>query len=275
MELVTLQCVLSKVLQEVFAIKAANTTLKDVLHYNKKKTPLELQNFFILLEVYGFQYPINFFEPSITPLSMQRRKSQKDLQLLRLRLKEQLTKLELNTNDCTKSYGSIYEDLQILCLLINKVADYYDSKVDRLGHHSRELANDEIVPLFKTMQEPSEDLVGNLIDLKCGHTQRPSDYESVMFTVHLEAAGFMKGRGSIGSPQRSLFNSNNASPQSIPSIKSRQQKSLTMVKIKTPMPAGSMSAFVDKKQRARSITIPEHKMKLDESSKRLIVPQEE
>lgn len=104
-ELVTLQCVISRVLTEIFGIKAANATLKDVLHYNKKKTPLDLQNFFILLEVYGYQYPINFFEPSITPLSMQRRKAQKDLQLLRMRLKEQLTKLELSINDCSKSFG--------------------------------------------------------------------------------------------------------------------------------------------------------------------------
>lgn len=60
-------------------IKAANTQFKDVMNYNRKKKPLEVQNFFILLEVYGYQYPVNFFEPSITPLSMQRRKAQKDL----------------------------------------------------------------------------------------------------------------------------------------------------------------------------------------------------
>lgn len=56
------------------------------------------------------------------------------------------------------------------------------------------------MPLFKTMQEPSELNVGQLIDLKCGHTQRPSDLETVMFTVHLQAAGFMAGIGNIGSP---------------------------------------------------------------------------
>jgi len=225
-------------------IKAANTQFKDVMNYNRKKKPLEVQNFFILLEVYGYQYPVNFFEPSIIPLSMQRRKAQKDLQLLRLRLKEQMTKLEDNSNDPSKSFGQIYKDLQVLSFLMNKVIDYYNAKIDRLGTHSRELSNDEIVPLFKTLQDPSEDKVGFIIDLKCGHTQRPSDLETVMFTVHLEAAGFMRGRGSIGSPQRSLFNSQAASPSSMPS---GARKALTMVKIKTPMPPGSMSGFVDKK----------------------------
>ena len=46
--------------------------------------------------------------------------------------------------------------------------------------------------------------VGNLIDLKCGHTARPTDLEIVMFTVHLRAAGFISGTGNVGSPQRSL-----------------------------------------------------------------------
>ena len=61
------------------------------------------------------------------------------------------------------------------------------------------------------MQEPSAELVGYLIDLKCGHTQRPSDLESVMFSVHLEAAGLLKGKGAIGSPERSRLNSVNSS----------------------------------------------------------------
>lgn len=41
-------------LQEVMMIKAANTQFKDVMNYNRKKKPLEVQNFFILLEVYGY-----------------------------------------------------------------------------------------------------------------------------------------------------------------------------------------------------------------------------
>ena len=73
-----------------------------------------------------------------------------------------------------------------------------------IGGMSGTLNSARIEPLFKTMAEPSAELVGQLIDLKCGHTHRPTDTESVMFTVHLEEAGFMKGKGSIGSPQRVL-----------------------------------------------------------------------
>jgi hypothetical protein len=67
------------------------------------------------------------------------------------------------------------------------------------------------------MNEPSEKQVGHLIDLKCGHTQRPTDVESVMFAVHLEAAGFVKGKGAIGSPQRSILNSVSPSAPSVDS----------------------------------------------------------
>ena len=73
-----------------------------------------------------------------------------------------------------------------------------------IGGMSGTLNSARIEPLFKTMAEPSAEVVGQLIDLKCGHTHRPTDTESVMFTVHLEEAGFMKGKGSIGSPQRVL-----------------------------------------------------------------------
>lgn len=69
------------------------------------------------------------------------------------------------------------------------------------------------------MNEPSEKLVGHLIDLKCGHTQRPTDVESVMFAVHLEAAGFVKGKGAIGSPQRSILNAITPSALSLDSGK--------------------------------------------------------
>ena len=55
------------------------------------------------------------------------------------------------------------------------------------------------------MNEPSEFRVGHLIDLKCGHTQRPSDVESLMFTMHLEAANFIKGKGAVGSPSRNML----------------------------------------------------------------------
>ena len=34
-------------------LKAANVKLYDIVHYNRKKSPHELQSFFILMEVYG------------------------------------------------------------------------------------------------------------------------------------------------------------------------------------------------------------------------------
>ena len=84
------------------------------------------------------------------------------------------------------------------------------------------------------MNEPKEELVGNIIDLKCGHTQRPSDLESVMFTVHLEAAGFVKGKGPIGSPNRAILNSVKSVKSSASS--SAPKKSYSLIQVKTPMP---------------------------------------
>ena len=72
-----------------------------------------------------------------------------------------------------------------------------------------------------------------------------------MFTVHLEAAGFMKGKGHVGSPQRSILNSLQHSSRSVSSHsgRSRRKSSLTLVKIKTPLPNGPGSALVDRKSR--------------------------
>ena len=46
------------------------------------------------MEIYGYNYAVNYFEPSVTPLISQRRKVQKDLKLLKIRLTEQMSKLE-------------------------------------------------------------------------------------------------------------------------------------------------------------------------------------
>ena len=80
---------------------------------------------------------------------------------------------------------------------MTKVIEYYEAKDDPLSppkliSYQEEDAKNMIKPLFPTINEPNENLVGHLIDLKCGHTQRPSDLETVMFTVHLEVAGFYK-----------------------------------------------------------------------------------
>ena len=74
-------------------------------------------------------------------------------------------------------------------LLLGKVSDYYAAKTTG--------SKGKIVPLFKTLDEPSVELVGNLIDLKCGHSERPTDQESIMFTVHLEAAGFIQEESKV------------------------------------------------------------------------------
>ena len=81
--------------------------------------------------------------------------------------------------------------------LLAKVIEYYEAKDDPLAapniySDQEEDSKSTVKPLFPTINEPSENLVGHLIDLKCGHTQRPSDLETVMFTVHLEVAGFYK-----------------------------------------------------------------------------------
>jgi hypothetical protein len=132
---------------------------------------------------------------------MQRLKMQKDLQLLRIRLREQMTILEELTDDPEISFGAVYTDLVMLVLMINKVVEYFSSKVHILNYRETDAKNLMIPqPLFQTLSEPSELQVGHLIDLKCGHTQRPTDVESVMFAVHLEAAGFVKGKGVVGSP---------------------------------------------------------------------------
>ena len=124
-----------------------------------------------------------------------------------------MTKLEESCTNAEKTFGSIYCDLKQLLSLITKIIDYYAAKKDPSEPSLLvEKLESNILPLFPTIEEPSEVNVGSLIDLKCGHTQRPSDLETVMFTVHLEAAGFynnnkttspvQSGRNSPGAPAR-------------------------------------------------------------------------
>jgi len=46
---------------------------------------------------------------------------------------------------------------------------------------------------------PSDQEVGFIINLDCGHTARPNDVETLMFQIHLEKAGFIKE-----APQRQI-----------------------------------------------------------------------
>ena len=45
-------------------------------------------------------------------------------------------------------------------------------------------------PLFKGCQEPSEQELGFLVPLKCGHRGLPNELEKVLFDRHLREAGF-------------------------------------------------------------------------------------
>ena len=136
-EIVTLQVVLSKILQEIMSLKAANIRLKDVVNYNIQKGPKDVQNFFLLLEVYGYQQEVNFFEPSISALSMQRRRSQNDLIALNKHIQTLINKLDEECVSPDRTFGYIYRDLQTVQYLISKVTDYFSAKADRLGSLSR------------------------------------------------------------------------------------------------------------------------------------------
>lgn len=70
LELVTLQIVVSKILFQVHNMKAANVKFKDIVDYNKQKRDYDIQNFFLLQEVYGVNSDLNFFDPTIIPLTM-------------------------------------------------------------------------------------------------------------------------------------------------------------------------------------------------------------
>ena len=101
--------------------------------------------------------------------------------------------------------------MQTLETTLTKVTCYFAAKIDRTAD-TKEARDDprigallnKVVPLFESFDEPSEDQVGYLIDLKCGHTQRPSDWETVSFTLHLEAAGFTKRRLKVAQPKESV-----------------------------------------------------------------------
>lgn len=177
-------------------------------------------------------------------------------------MREQLLKLEEETKDPELTFGSIYDDIKRLISIINKIVDYQNAKRDILDSgRARGLAPGGIVPLFKNMNEPSEDEIGYVIDLKCGHTQRPTDVEAVMFAVHLEAVGFMKGKGNIGSPEREIMAKIKSPSVSVNSESNRKgRKSMTIAKHGTPYPGdknlnGFSSAGVATRTRSTTIQI--------------------
>ena len=126
---------MNKLLNEILMLKGGNLTLFDVVNFNKMTEPVEIQNFFILMEVYGYQFPVNYFDPNVSPLAMQRRRSQKDLMLLRMRIREGMQRLKDEIVDTEAKLGFIWQDLKTVQLLLGKVTEYYGAKKDILGNH--------------------------------------------------------------------------------------------------------------------------------------------
>ena len=103
------------------------------------------------------------------------------------KLKEELENLQQATENPEDKFGAIYYDLQTIIALLTKVCKYFNAKGDHLGQPSNDEYDGDrkIVPLFKTLKEPSEFNVGHIINLGCGHTQQPTEIETIMFTSHL------------------------------------------------------------------------------------------
>lgn len=87
LQLVSLQISLSKLLTEIQTWKAGNLLFGDVCNLGKESKVEYVQNFFYLLQVYGHQNAVNYFDPKIYPLSMQREHSRNNLFMIVTRLK--------------------------------------------------------------------------------------------------------------------------------------------------------------------------------------------
>lgn len=61
--------------------------------------------------------------------------------------------------------------------------------------------------------------MGYIIDLKCGHTNKPSDREAGMFEAHLENAGFlMKDIDNVDTPRLDIDQLDTPRPSMIGSV---------------------------------------------------------
>lgn len=67
-DLILMQIVLTKIMNVLNNLKAANATLYQAASINKQISPAELQNFWLLMEVYGSILPMSVFEPVIVSL---------------------------------------------------------------------------------------------------------------------------------------------------------------------------------------------------------------
>lgn len=123
------------------------------------------------MEVYGHQFPINYFEPHVTQLAMQRRRSQKDLLLIKLRIRDGFETLNSQMGPGAKeTLGFLWDDLVSVKRLMDKVTDYFQAKNEILDSSINEEARTNLKPLFPNLNEPTAEEVGYLIDFQCGHT---------------------------------------------------------------------------------------------------------
>ena len=47
------------------------------------------------------------------------------------------------------------------------------------------------MPLFPTLLEPGQYVIGNILPLTTGHNGKPSSLEQELLTLHLDRAGFL------------------------------------------------------------------------------------
>ena len=115
-----------------------------------------------------------------------------------------MERLQEATENPAMKFGAIYRFLITLIQLFDKVIDYFNAKQDSNELMINEKVASGVLPLFKTNEEPSAQNVGYLVNLKCGHTARPSDQEMLMIFAHLHAAGFIGIQESDDSPRSDL-----------------------------------------------------------------------
>ena len=114
---------------------------------------------------------MNYFDPALYPLQMQRRRSQIDLSALKQRVDESMENISAGV--------PVRDDMALIQILVDKVSSYFNAKSEGLESDRKDL-------IFGGLAMPSEQEVGHLISLQCGHTARPSDVETMMLGMHLE-----------------------------------------------------------------------------------------
>jgi hypothetical protein len=69
----------------------------------------------------------------------------------------------------------------------------------------------DFLPIFATLNDPGQHEVGNVVELNCGHANRPSERESNLFHQHLVEAGLIPGIAEISRQSRSTVSLNSKS----------------------------------------------------------------